>query len=135
MVFDDVTVRLLLALGALAALFGAFLQAILELFEYRDLVNSAELTHEATQELLTQYRNVSYWVSFFLWGFIPFYGLYRQLYREPIRLIDKVIESALDASQTARAKTAVRRARNWAIIVLGAMLVLAGSVLDLVNSA
>jgi hypothetical protein len=46
-----------------------------------------------------------------------------------------VIESALDASQTARAKTAVRRARNWAIIVLGAMLVLAGSVLDLVNSA
>jgi ribosomal protein S12 methylthiotransferase accessory factor YcaO len=66
MVFDDVTVRLLLALGALAALFGAFLQAILELFEYRDLVNSAELTHEATQELLTQYRNVSYCVSFFL---------------------------------------------------------------------
>jgi hypothetical protein len=120
--------------GALAALFGAFLQAILELFEYGDLVTSAKLTDEAATELLTQYRKVSYWVAWRLWGLVPLYGPYRQFYREPMELIDKVIGCALDVSQTARAKTAVRKARNWAIIVFGALFILTGSVLDVINA-
>jgi len=134
MVFDERAVRLLLAVGAAAALFGAFLQAITELSDYKDLIGSAKLTDAAERELLTQYTQVSYWVSSLLWGLIPFYGLYRNLYREPIRLIDKVFDSALGASERARAKTAVRKARNWLIIFVAASLVLVGSVLDLVNA-
>ena len=70
----------------------------------------------------------------FVWALIPIYRLCRVFLVEPRKLCEKVIQSALNTSQAARAREAVQKARDWSVIVLGALFVVAGSIADAVNT-
>jgi hypothetical protein len=70
-----------------------------------------------------------------LWALVPVYGLWRLYVKEPRKLVQAVIASALDAQQAARANAALIKARNWGVIVFGAVLVAIGAVLDAIGGA
>lgn len=120
-------VRLLLALGALGTLAGAGLQAKAELIQYKDVVTEASLTDAQAQELLGPYFSLSYLLKLFGWSLVPFYGIWIVFLREPRKLIEKLINSALPEVKTNRAKEAILKARNWLIILVAALVVVVGA--------
>lgn len=123
--------RILLVVGALFVAWGSALQAVNEIGQYDELLEA--LKESDLGPSLEEGLKLS-----MTWTFWPT-GIPRMFHwiKRYIKALNKFSEMAVGENKDVRAigiRTGLLKARNWTIVLLGSILVLAASVVELLTS-
>jgi hypothetical protein len=143
---SEIVSKALIVAGAIALLLGPMLQAVAELRIYEDLLQKSGLSQASKDSLsllrIGMFGRIPWWARltglYIFW--LPKWAV--DVVRQTLVVIAsyaRVVSflqgrSAESPEERARINVALSKTRNWFLIGMGSAAVLAGSVIDLVNT-